>query len=279
MKAQLRELDGSVGSPDQGLETQPRVRSEKAAPHLPSPSEFPLDFATTQQRVFLEKAAPHLPSPTEFPLDLAMKLEERFENDGELGNPIVDERDMAPLTEKRPMKMEKQEKAAPPRPPPVPQGGSQKASHVSPKMMLLKAQHALKERVANDTKKTRKKKDGRGANSSKQKRLAVESDSDSTAKSEAYKDKPATKKKKGDCGKSVQPDAPKKKKSARVSVPPQPQARYENEGLHQDAKEEESPNEASDHCTPHANKPAASRKGHMRRGGVIPSCLLAFHVM
>ena len=62
------------------------------------------------------------------------------------------------------MKMEKQEKPAPPRPRPVPQGGSQKASHMSPKTMLLKAQHALKERVASDTKKTTKKKDWRGAN-------------------------------------------------------------------------------------------------------------------
>ena len=88
-----------------------------------------------------------------------MKLEERFENDNELGNPIVDESDWATPTEHKPMKMEKQEKPAPPRPRPLPQGGSQKASHVSPKMMLLKAQHALKERVANDTKKTKKKKD------------------------------------------------------------------------------------------------------------------------
>ena len=57
------------------------------------------------------------------------------------------------------MKMEKQENHAPPRPPPVLQGGSQEASHVSPKMMLLKAQHALKEHAApNDTKKTKKKK-------------------------------------------------------------------------------------------------------------------------
>ena len=99
MKAALRELDGGVGSPDQGTKWQPRVRWEKAAPHLPSPSEFPLDLATTQQRVRLEKAAPHLPSPTEFPLDLAMKLEERFENDSELGNPILDESDWAPPTE------------------------------------------------------------------------------------------------------------------------------------------------------------------------------------
>ena len=134
-----------------------------------------------QQGVRVDKAAHHLPSATEFPLDLAMKLEERFENDSELGNPIVDESDWAPPTEHKPTKMEKQEKPAPPRPPPVPRGGSQKASHVSPKMMLLKAQHALKERVANDTKKTSKNKDGRGANSSKRKRLAVESDSDTTA--------------------------------------------------------------------------------------------------
>ena len=124
-----------------------------------------------------------------------MKLEEKFENDSELGNPIVDESDWAPPTEHRPMKMEKQEKPAPPQPLPVPQGGSQKASHVSPKMMLLKAQHALKERVANATKKTKKKKDGCGAKSSNGKRLAVELDGDTTARSEAYEEKPATRKK------------------------------------------------------------------------------------
>ena len=76
LKAALRELDESLGSPDQGTKSQPRVRSEKATPHLPSPSEFPLDFATPQQWVRLDKGAPHPPSPTEFPLDLAMKLEE-----------------------------------------------------------------------------------------------------------------------------------------------------------------------------------------------------------
>ena len=244
----LWELDGSVGSPDQGTKSQPRIQSEKAAPRLPSPSEFPLDFATPQQRVRVDKAAPHLPSATEFPLDLAMKLEEKFENDSELGNPIMGESDWAPRTE------HKQEKPAPPRPPPVPQGGSQKASHVSPKMMLLKAQHALKERVANDTKKTEMKEDGRGANSSKQKRLAVEPDSDTTAGSEAYQGKPATKKKKGDGGKSVQPNAPRKKKIAKTSVP-QPQ-----EGPIQDPKERESPNEASDHGTLHANEAAAPEK-------------------
>ena len=183
-----------------------------------------------------------------------MKPEEKFENDSELGNPIVDESDWAPPTEHKPMKMEKQEKPALPRPPPVPQGGSQRKSHVSPKMMLLKAQHALNERVANDTKKTKKKKDGRGAKSSKRKRLAVESDSDTTAGSEAYEEKPATKKKKGDGGKSVQPNAPKKKESAKASVP-QPQ-----EGPKQDPKEEGSPNEASDHGTPHANVRAAPEK-------------------
>ena len=139
MKAALREFEGSVGSPDQGGKSQARVPSEKAAPHLPSPSEFPLDFATPQQRVRLDKAASHLHSRTEFPFDLAMKLEERFENDSELGNHIVDESDWAPPTEHKPMKMEKQEKPAPPRPPPVPQGGSQKVSDMSPKMMLLKA--------------------------------------------------------------------------------------------------------------------------------------------
>ena len=90
MKAALRELDGSVGSPDQEMKSQPRIWSEKAAPHLPSPSECPLDIATPQQRVWVDKAAPHLPFATEFPLDLAMKLEETFENDSELGNPIVD---------------------------------------------------------------------------------------------------------------------------------------------------------------------------------------------
>ena len=254
MKAALRELDGSVGSPDQGTKSQPRIRSEKAAPHLPSPSEFPLGFATQQQRVRVDKAAPHLPSATEFPLDLAMKLEETFENDSELGNPIVDKSDWAPPTEHKPMEMEKQEKPAPPRPPPVPQGGSQKASHVSPKMMLLKAHHALKERVAKDTTKTKKKKDGRGANSSKLKRLAVESDSNTTAGSEADEEKPATKKEKGDGGKSVQASAPKKKKSAKASVP-QPQ-----EGPKQDPKEEKSPKKASDHGTPHANEPDAPEK-------------------
>ena len=254
MKAPLRELDGSVGSLDQGTKSQPRIRSEKAAPHLPSPSEFPFDFATPQQRVRVDKAAPQLLSATQFPLDLAMKLEEKFENDSELGNPIVDESDWAPPTGHKPMKMQKQDKPAPPRQPPVPQGGSQKASHVSPKMMLLKTQHALKERVANDTKKTKKKNDGCGANSSKRKRLAVESDSDTMAGSEAYEEKPAPKKTKGDGGQSVQPNAPKKKKSAKASVP-QPQ-----EGPKQDPKEEVSPNEASDHGTPHANELAAPEK-------------------
>ena len=228
MKAALRELDGSVGSLDQGTKSQPRIQAEKAAPHLPS--------------------------ATEFPLDLSMKLEEKFENDSELGNPIVDESDWAPPTEHKPMKMEKQEKPAPPRPPYVPQGGSQKASHMSRKMILLKAQHALKERLANDTKKTKKKKDGREANSSKWKRLAVESDSATTAGSETYEEKPATKKKKADGGKSVQPNAPKKKKSAKASVP-QPQ-----EGPNQDSKVGESPNEASDHSTPHAKELAAAEK-------------------
>ena len=38
MKAALRELDGSVGSPDQGTKSQPQIRSQKAAPHLPSPT-------------------------------------------------------------------------------------------------------------------------------------------------------------------------------------------------------------------------------------------------
>ena len=127
MKAALQELDGSIGSPDQGTKLQPRVWSEKAAPHLSSPSEFPIEMATAQQRVQLEKAVPDLPSPSEFPLDLAMKVEERFENDSELGNHILDESNSASPTEQKPMKMEKQEKHTSPRPPPVPQGGSQKA--------------------------------------------------------------------------------------------------------------------------------------------------------
>ena len=46
MKAAPRELDGSVGSPDQVTKTQQLGRLEKAAPHLPSPHEFPLDLAT-----------------------------------------------------------------------------------------------------------------------------------------------------------------------------------------------------------------------------------------
>ena len=163
MKAVLRELDGSVGTPDQATKTQPWVRLEKAAPHLLSRSEFPLTLAATQQRVRLEKAVHHLPSPGEFPLDLAMKLKERFENDSELGNPIVDESDLAPSTEQKPKKIEKQEKLAPPRPPPVPQGGTKEASQLSPKMMLLKAQHTLKDPVAiNDTKRTEEKKIGAG---------------------------------------------------------------------------------------------------------------------
>ena len=78
MKAALRELDGSVGNLDQGKKPQPRVRLEKAAPHPPSPSQFPLDLATTQQRVRWEKAMPHLTSSTEFPLDFSMNLEEKF---------------------------------------------------------------------------------------------------------------------------------------------------------------------------------------------------------
>ena len=61
MKAALRELDGSVESPDPATKRQQPVRLDKAAPHLLSPH------------------APHLPSPHEVPLDLAMKLEERLE--------------------------------------------------------------------------------------------------------------------------------------------------------------------------------------------------------
>ena len=87
----------------------------------------------------------------------------------------------------------------------------------------------------------------------------MESDSDTTAGGEAYEEKPATRKKKGDGGKSVQPKAPKKTKSSKASVP-QPQARHESEGPNQDPKEEESPNEASDHGTPHANELAAPEK-------------------
>ena len=88
MIAALRELYTSVGSPDQAAKTQPGVRLKKATPHLPSPSEFPLDFGTTEQRVRLEKAVPHLPSPSEVPLYLATKLEEKVGNDNELGNPL-----------------------------------------------------------------------------------------------------------------------------------------------------------------------------------------------
>ena len=63
-------------------------------------------------------------------------------------------------------------------------------------MMLLKAQHALKERVAaNDTRKTKKKKDGRGANSTKRKRPEVKSDSDTTTAMEAHVERSAQKKK------------------------------------------------------------------------------------
>ena len=192
MRAALRELDGSVGSPDQVTKMQRRVRLEKAAPHLPSLHEFQLDLATV--------ASAHMHTP--------MKLEEKFENesvlDSELGNPIVDESESAPTTEQKPMKIEKQGKHAPPQPPPVPQAESQKASLVSPKMMLLKAQHALKEHVANNNhKKTKKKKDGRGANSTKRERLEAESHSDTTTESEALEQKPAPKKKKGDGGKSL----------------------------------------------------------------------------
>ena len=215
-------------------------------PHLPPPPQVPLDLATV--------AAAHMHVP--------MKLEEKLEKDSildsKLGNPIVDESDSAPTTEQNPKKMEKQEKHAPPHQPPVPQGGSQKASHVSPKMMLLEAQHALKERVAiKDTKETKKKKDGRGAISTKRKRLEVESDTDTTSESEAHEEKPAAKKKKGDGGKSLQPKAPKKKKNAKAKVPPQPQAQPENESPNQNAKEVESPEEASDHGAPHANEAAA----------------------
>ena len=102
--------------------------------------------------------------------------------------------------------------------------------------------------------------DGRGLNCTKRKRLAVQSDSDTTAESEAHQEKPAPKKKKADGGKSLQPNMPKKKKNAKANVPPQLQAKQKNEGPNQDPKEGESPNEASDHGTPHANEPVALEK-------------------
>ena len=246
MKAALRELDGSVVSPDEVTKTQQQVQLEKAAPCLPSPPEFALDLATV--------ASVHMHT--------RMKSEEKLENesilDGELGNPIVDESDSAPTTEQKPMKMGKQEKHAPPRPPPVQQAGRQKAFHVSPKLMLLKAQHALEERVATkDTKETKKKKDWRGANSTKRKRLEVESDSDTTTESEAHEEKPATKKTKGYGGKSLQPKEPKRKKKAKEKVPSQPQAGQGNCSRNQDPTEVKTPNEARDHGAPHANKPTA----------------------
>ena len=55
MKAALWELDGSVGSPDQATKTQPQVWLEKAAPHLPSTSEFPLDLAMKLQEKLCER--------------------------------------------------------------------------------------------------------------------------------------------------------------------------------------------------------------------------------
>ena len=82
----------------------------------------------------------------------------------------------------------------------------------------------------------------------------MESDSNTTAGSKAYEKKPATKREKGDGGKSVQPNAPEKKKSAKASVP-QPQ-----EGPNQDPKEQESPNEASDDGTLDENEPAEPEK-------------------
>ena len=95
MKAALRELDWSVGSPDQVTKTQQRVRLEKPQPQLPSPHEFPLDLATA--------ALAHMHTP--------MTLEERFESesifDSELGNPAVNESDSVPSTEQKPLKMEK----------------------------------------------------------------------------------------------------------------------------------------------------------------------------
>ena len=248
MKAALGELDWSVESPDPATKTQPRV--------------------------LLEKAVPHLPSPSEFPLDSGMKLEETFENDSELGNPIVGESDWAPTTQQKPLKMLKQEKRTPPEPPPVPQGGSQKASHLSPKMMLPQAQRALKERVANNINKTKKKKVGVGANSTKQKRLAVELDSDTTAKSEAYEAKPAPKTKKGDGGKSLLPNAPREKKNAKANVPPQPQARQENEGRTKIKKKRRA--QTKQVTVAHHNEMSGP---HPKKTHPPLSCLLAFHVM
>ena len=57
----------------------------------------------------------------------------------------------------------------------------------------------------------------------------------------------------------------KKKKNAKGSVLPEPQARQENESPHQDPKEAESPNEASDHGNVHANEPAALKKATSAR--------------
>ena len=109
MKAALRELDGGLGSPDQVTKTQRRVRLEKATPHLSSPHDFPLDLATV--------ASAHMHTP----MTLLETLENEFVLNSELDTPIVDDSDSAATTEQKPMKMEKQEKHAPPRPPPVPQ--------------------------------------------------------------------------------------------------------------------------------------------------------------
>ena len=97
-------------------------------------------------------------------------------------------------------------------------------------------------------------------NSTKRERLVVELDSDTTAESGAHERKPTPKKRKGDESKSLQPDAAKKKKNAIANVPAQPQARQQTEGSNEKPKEEESPNEASDHGTPHPNEPAAPKK-------------------
>ena len=88
----------------------------------------------------------------------------------------------------------------------------------------------------------------------------MELDSNTRAQNEAQGEKLTRKKKKGDEGKSLQPKAPRKKKNAKAKVPPQLQARQENESLNQDPKEVESPNKASDHGAPHANELAALEK-------------------
>ena len=271
MKAALRELDGSPGGPDQGTKSQPRIRSEKAAPHLPSPSEFPLDFATPQQRIRVDKAPPHLPSAMEFPLDLAMKLGETFEKDSELGNPIVDESDWALSTEHKPMKKEKQEKPAPPRPPPVPQGGSQKASHVSPKMMLLKAQQALKERVANDTKKTKKKKDGRGQTRANGRDLRSNRIAIRRPEVRHTRRSPQRRKRREMEARAYNQTRQSRRKAQRRAYHNRKRARDKIQKKRRAQMKQVTMAHRMQMSRPHL-------KGHIRRGGVTPSCLLAFHV-